>query len=192
MAWNDRAYLTFKVTAFGDAGVGKTCIVNRQCDGSYIDEIPMTVRVAAKTTRVTIGRQTVELKIWDSAGEEHCSSLVPMFCRGTEVCVLVADLTRPDTIEPLTRWHGHITSAGLNPQFFAALNKTDLVSDPNLTPFEDQLKSREVTNFVSAKTSFKINLLFITCAQLAVVGSGSKTSSEGIPVIVTSERQSCF
>jgi hypothetical protein len=46
-----------------------------------------------------------------------------MFYRGTEVCVLVADLARPDTIEHLTRWHGHITSAGLNHPFVAALKK---------------------------------------------------------------------
>ena len=57
----DYDYL-FKVVVIGDAGVGKTCVVKRYCDGGFSDTgIPTigvdfsikTLKIGAKTLKVT-------------------------------------------------------------------------------------------------------------------------------------------
>jgi small GTP-binding protein len=191
MSWDEEADLSFKVTILGDAGVGKSCIVNRRCDGTYLDLGPMTVGVATKTTLVKVGRQTIELKIWDTAGQEQYSSLVPMFCRGTEVCVLVADVTRPDTIAHLPRWREHLQKTGADPPVVIALNKADLVSGLTLSQFEEKLGKCDATILVSAKTSFNVDLLFMTCARLAAARKAKTFSKEGESPALVEEKGKC-
>jgi GTPase SAR1 family protein len=83
MSWNEKADVSFKVTVLGDSGVGKTSVVLRRCEGTLTS---ITVRRQSafpqQSTIVKIGRTNVELKLWDTAGQEQYSSLVPMFCRG--------------------------------------------------------------------------------------------------------------
>ena len=68
----DYDYL-FKVVVIGDAGVGKTCVVKRYCDGGFSDTgIPTigvdfsikTLKVGTKTLKVNTSIEFDTLKKW--------------------------------------------------------------------------------------------------------------------------------
>ena len=48
--------------------------------------------------------QTVSLSIWDTAGQERFQSLGTSFYRGSDVCILVHDVTDPKSFEGVDRW----------------------------------------------------------------------------------------
>lgn len=48
--------------------------------------------------------QDVNLQIWDTAGQERFQSLCTSFYRGTDCCVLVFDLSSPESYENLDSW----------------------------------------------------------------------------------------
>jgi small GTP-binding protein len=166
-AWSEEAEFSYKVILLGDTGVGKTCLVNRRCDSTFTDRVPMTVGVSTKATLVKVGRATVELKLWDTAGQEQYHSLVPMFCRNTEACILVADVTREGTVNNLARWQGILMESGSDPPIIVAFNKCDLADDNALAKYADVIESFTTVMLVSAKNGFNVDLLFHTCAKLA-------------------------
>lgn len=49
----------FKVVVLGDAGVGKTCLISRFCDGSFSAKSSATVGVDFKVTSREIGDTSV-------------------------------------------------------------------------------------------------------------------------------------
>ena len=66
---------SYKIVMLGDAGVGKTCIVNRYIKGSFSDtEATLGSNYSAKTIEITpqgvMQPQKVKLQIWDTAGGE--------------------------------------------------------------------------------------------------------------------------
>lgn len=44
------------------------------------------------------------LQVWDTAGQERFNSIGLTFYRGTDVAILVYDVTNPDTFSHLTKW----------------------------------------------------------------------------------------
>lgn len=48
--------------------------------------------------------QTVSLQIWDTAGQERFNSLVRSFFRGSDVAILVYDVTNASSFSHLTKW----------------------------------------------------------------------------------------
>jgi 50S ribosomal subunit-associated GTPase HflX len=109
-----------------------------------------------------------------------------MFCRGTEPCLFIADLSRPDSIEHLTRWQGHLMNADCNQPIVLALNKMDLLQNPDLSLFEEQLSRYNAMILMSAKTSYNIDFLFMTLAKLGLDGYQTKSIAEGKAIENTS------
>jgi small GTP-binding protein len=140
------------------------------------------VGVASQSTIVKVGRTHVELKIWDTAGQEQYSSLVPMFCRGTQLSILVGDLSRPETIAHLSNWRECLFNSGCRPPIVAALNKCDLCPDADADKYEAELSIADAVVMVSAKTAFNIDHLFGTCAKMLIEkgkeGTGSSDRTE--------------
>ena len=52
----------------GDTGVGKSCILLRFADDSYTESYISTIGVDFRFRTVKIGKKTVKLQIWDTAG----------------------------------------------------------------------------------------------------------------------------
>ncbi|KAJ5066423.1 ras-related protein rab-7a [Anaeramoeba ignava] len=85
----------FKVILLGDAGVGKTSLMNTYVNQTFSEQY-----------KATIGADflTKELKIWDTAGQERFQSLSVAFYRGADCCVLIYDVNDLKTFESLEVW----------------------------------------------------------------------------------------
>ncbi|XP_070580391.1 ras-related protein rab7-like [Ptychodera flava] len=93
-----------KVLLLGDSGVGKSSIVDRYCRGKFIDHYTPTIGADFAVKEVMVGDQRVTMKIWDTAGQERYSSLGITYYRGTQCCVLVFDVTVPESFKALNKW----------------------------------------------------------------------------------------
>lgn len=94
------ATLQKKICVLGGFGVGKTSLVKRYVESIFSESYLTTVgvKIDKKTVDLSSDRN-VNLILWDIAGEDDTSSLRMSYLRGSAGYVLVADGTRPSTLE---------------------------------------------------------------------------------------------
>jgi Ras-related protein Rab-1A len=88
----------FKVIVVGDAGVGKTSILSRLCDGIFESQYRSTLGIDFKIKNIIIDEKKIKLQIWDTAGQERFSAIVNAYYRGTNCAIVVFDLTDLNTL----------------------------------------------------------------------------------------------
>jgi Ras-related protein Rab-7A len=122
--------------------VGKTSLMNRYSLGKFTGQYKATIgadflsKEVAVTMPLTGERKLCALQIWDTAGQERFQSLGRAFYRGADACILVYDITDPESLENLDHWRNdfleQINGSGfsIHPSFpFVVLgNKIDKVS----------------------------------------------------------------
>lgn len=188
-----------KVVVLGSANVGKTSIINRYCNGIFIDDTLNTIGAGFFTHTVNIDDYEVTLMLWDTAGEERFRSVAPSLLRGTNGLVLVFDLTSPESFSNIDIYMEmfldtcEVDMAHELPILLLG-NKMDLnsqnVSDDNI---QNWLTSNKVTHYfeVSAKTGLNINEAFMEFLQAIVQPLELQTGPPIQIVYNNSEKQSC-
>lgn len=158
----------YKVILLGDTGVGKTSIARWQTSGSFDFKMSPTVGASHLKTTVQVSGRAVDLMLWDTAGQEQFSSLVPMYSRGAHAAILVASIVNPDSCEHLTTWQQRVISAAGRIPVVVAVNKSDLSEGAPVSFFDLRERCRStfpVMFLVSAKTGDSIPELFRQVAE---------------------------
>jgi small GTP-binding protein len=120
------AMLQKKICMLGAFSVGKTSLVKRFVESVFSGSYLTTVGVKIDKKTVNVSGRTVNLILWDIAGEDGDGSLRMSYLRGAAGYVLVADGTRPATVEVAVSLRQRVT-ADLGPlPFVMLLNKHDL------------------------------------------------------------------
>lgn len=115
-----------KICMLGGFSVGKTSLVKRYVESVFSEAYLTTVGVKIDKKTVTLGDKTVHLILWDLAGEDDMASLRLSYMRGSAGYVLVADGTRPATLEMALSLRKRVeTEYGPLP-FALLINKNDL------------------------------------------------------------------
>ena len=139
---------TLKVVLLGDLGVGKTCLRSQFVHHVFTNAYKATIGGDYLTTSVVLPQQIqqsqlsssissldiksnfattklpstntkVNLQIWDTAGQERFNSISQAFYRGTDVCVLVYDVTNYESVLSIRDWfnrfmeHCHVEFPGI-------------------------------------------------------------------------------
>lgn len=110
----------------GAFSVGKTCLVRRFVESIFSETYLTTVGVKIDKKTVTLPSQTVNLILWDLAGEDDISSLRLSYLRGCAGYVLVADGTRRSTLDVALSIHDRVEAEYGKLPFVMLLNKSDL------------------------------------------------------------------
>jgi small GTP-binding protein len=98
------------VVLIGASNVGKTALVYRY----VLDELPpnFTSTIGVEfTKRIVFDKasgQKIQLHIWDTAGQERFKSITKHYYRGADACLLVYDISSPESFEELPNWHAEI------------------------------------------------------------------------------------
>jgi small GTP-binding protein len=126
-----------KICMLGGFSVGKTSLVKRFVQSIFSESYQTTVGVKIDKKTVTLGDKAVHLILWDLAGEDDMSSLRMSYLRGSAGYVLVADGTRPATLETALSLRQRVEADCGSLPFALLLNKYDLreqwaVSDGDL------------------------------------------------------------
>ena len=88
----------------GNSNVGKTSIITRFTNGTFSQNYLATVGVDNYTKIETIDNKNVQIKLWDTAGQEKYKSLTKSFFRGAEGVILVYDITNLESFTDLKLW----------------------------------------------------------------------------------------
>jgi Ras-related protein Rab-1A len=159
--------LLFKLIILGDAGVGKTALMNNYLSNGFQENEPSTIGVefGSKTTRVDevvsaellnryerersnhlVGvpeqyADQLKMQIWGCSGQERFHSIVKSYYRNVKGVLFVCDLTNRATFNNLRFWikdfEENATDELKDVGKVIVANKTDLVDKVMVT--EDEL-----------------------------------------------------
>ncbi|CAH6718330.1 ypt/Rab-type GTPase Ypt7p [[Candida] jaroonii] len=146
---------TFKVVLLGDSGVGKTCIRSQFVHHIFTNAYKATIGGDYLTTTIEVDKVSssesinshiddldrrslstkektkVNLQIWDTAGQERFNSISQAFYRGTDIVVLVYDITNYESVLSLRNWFKRfMENCGVShPGVIIIGNKIDRIND---------------------------------------------------------------
>jgi small GTP-binding protein len=124
-----------KVVFVGDAGVGKTCIINTAVRRTFIGDSHPTVGTGFEKLAIGAPPNRTVFEIWDTAGQERYRSLTPRFFKQARAAVFVFDLTSHDSLGPLSFYLNGIRQVCPEGSVTISLvgNKTDLEDEREIT-----------------------------------------------------------
>lgn len=116
-----------KICILGDVAVGKTSLVRRFISNQFSDKYLTTLGVKVDTKAVSLddGR-ALKLAVWDVAGTGAPSQLFLRYVRGAAGYLLVADRTRPETLDACLELRNAVAGAVRPLPYVFLGNKSDL------------------------------------------------------------------
>jgi small GTP-binding protein len=168
-----------KICLMGASGVGKTSLVKRFIEGKFDETYRTTIGVHINKKCVICGVEQVELEIWDLEGKDDPrSEYSATYLGGAQGYMLVADVTRPDTLDVAKaflstimrhRKEARVKNEGIlaevleedDPPVVLLLNKQDLPHASSVTERVKQTFGSEVEIFnTSAKLDEEVGQAF--------------------------------
>lgn len=131
---------TVKIVLVGEPGVGKTNIITKYVD-NYFDPNSGTTHGASfskKTIRYEDYNTSLQMHLWDTAGQEHYKSLTRIFYKDTIAAILVYDITKRKSFEEVKKYWCKelLEKAPSGVVLGLAANKSDLILDAQVTEDE--------------------------------------------------------
>jgi small GTP-binding protein len=185
----------YKVVLLGDSRVGKTTLISRKAADTPLSSPKATVGCHCHDLTFRIENKTVNLQVWDTAGQEMYRALVPIYVRGANASVLVYDRTDHESFQGLTEWRA-LLDDNLSPDTpsFVVANKIDLVDSGVEDELGERFAAAHKSAFcrTSALTGQGVDALFQSIAEaiIGVKGGGVESDRKGISVYV-GEEKSC-
>ena len=163
---------TCKIVLVGDSGTGKTCIIDRFVNDKF-DKTQMSTACPSFCTKIIKYpeyNETINLDIWDTAGQEVYRSISKLFYKSASVGVLVYDITNIQSFNHIKEyWYKELKeNTDSNIIFYIVGNKVDLFE-------EEQVNSKDAKEYAksigagfyltSAKSNLEISKLFIEAGK---------------------------
>lgn len=150
----------YKIILIGDSGVGKSSIVSRFVDGTFMGDTRSTVGIDLQVKTLDISYELVKIQIWDTAGQEKYKSITQSYYRYAAGIIIVFDLTKQYTFENVINWINEIEKS-LDQKLcdldvILIGNKADLVNDREVKK-EEVLELQKKHKFIYIETSAKDN-----------------------------------
>jgi len=113
----------------GAFSVGKTSLVSRFVHSIFSEKYHTTIGVKIDKKTIDVDGEEVVLLIWDIYGEDDIQEVRLNYIRGASGYLLVADGTRPDTLDVARRIRDRIESNIGTIPFVLLINKSDLTDE---------------------------------------------------------------
>ncbi|XP_059152828.1 ras-related protein Rab-26-like isoform X2 [Physella acuta] len=149
----------------GDSGVGKTCLLVRFKDGTFLSgSFISTVGIDFRNKIVEIDGAKVKLQIWDTAGQERFRSITRAYYRDANALLLLYDITNKTSFDNVRAWLGEINDYSQDGVVIMLLgNKCDATADRQVRKEDGERLSKEFgVPFMetSSKTGLNVDLAF--------------------------------
>lgn len=158
MSTHEQDYeLLYKIVLIGDAGVGKTNLLERLSRNTFSADSKSTIGVEFDTKCFTVDGRRIKAQIWDTAGQERYRAITAAYYRGAVGALAVYDLTRRETFANVFReWRPQLAEhADAEIVIMAVGNKSDLGS------------ARAVSAEEAREAARKENMLLMETSALA-------------------------
>lgn len=178
----------FKVVLIGEAGVGKTCLVRRFCQGIFPTGQAATIGVDFLIKTLEINGEKIKLQIWDTAGQERFRTITQSYYRSANAIIIVYDVSNQPSFDRLPEWLRELKQH-VNDKVIIYLvgNKSDLTEGREI-PYHigEAFAQRYAMKFIetSAKECANVETIFNDIAdsltkQANEIYSRSSPSSQG-------------
>ncbi|MBN2154583.1 MAG: GTP-binding protein [Candidatus Lokiarchaeota archaeon] len=155
-----------KITILGESNVGKTSLVSKYCKNRFPSEYRATLGADFTTKSIKYQGKSVELILWDIAGNE----VADYYLEGTNGYLLVFDLTSSESFKKLTQWYEKGKRICGNIPFLVLGNKKDLEEFIVVSGVEYTKRIKKQYNSIlietSAKTGFNVENAFLSILEL--------------------------
>lgn len=120
-----------KLVVIGDGAVGKTCLLISYANNRFPEDYIPTV-FDNYVVNLTAGDQTIELGLWDTAGQEEYDRLRPLSYANANVFLVCFSVTNPVSFENVTtKWYPEVIHFCPEVPQILVGTKLDLRSDPS-------------------------------------------------------------
>ena len=158
-----------KIVILGEGRVGKTSILSKYFKQKFNQGEKSTINPSFYEKNVKYQGKEIQLKFWDTAGQEQFNAISTMYYQGAVGALLVYDVSIFETFNKVKSWVKTLQEAvGKDIIFVIAGNKYDLVGKmdehmPEIDSYCSQEKCKHF--FTSAKTGYGLDNAFSTLIQ---------------------------
>ncbi|XP_030041689.1 rho-related GTP-binding protein RhoD [Microcaecilia unicolor] len=125
----ERGLTSIKAVIVGDGSCGKTSLLMVFARGDFPEVYVPTV-FERYTTTFQLGNKSVEMNLWDTAGQEDYDRLRPLSYTGANVIIICYDVTNPGSFDNvLTKWYPEVNHFCKGVPVLLVGCKTDLRKD---------------------------------------------------------------
>jgi len=97
-----------KLVVIGDGAVGKTCLLISYANNKFPEDYIPTV-FDNYVVNITAGNETIELGLWDTAGQEEYDRLRPLSYANANVFLICFAVVNPISFDNIThKWHPEV------------------------------------------------------------------------------------
>ena len=93
-----------QIIMIGESGVGKTSLIKRYTNNIFNSNHLETIGIEFYNREERINNQIIQIKIWDTAGQEIFHSLTKNFYRKADGIIIVYDITNKESFEKVQDW----------------------------------------------------------------------------------------
>lgn len=165
-----------KVCLVGESAVGKTSLIRRYVLDEFSDEYASTLGTKVMKKRVALDlpakrRVNMMMTVWDIMGEREIMEVAKeSYFHGAGGILAVCDLTREETLSPLSQWIQAARKVVGNLPVMLAANKLDLIQPNSIRRLNSGLESfareqRASEVLTSAKTGENVEIAFRKLAE---------------------------
>jgi small GTP-binding protein len=136
-----------KIILLGDEAVGKTSLIRRLVVDQFNDKYISTIGTKVTAKKIQINMKEImthlTLQIWDILGQKGYTKLHNSSFRGTNGVLMVADITRKDTLKSLENyWIPTVENIVGSIPIIILANKSDLIK-------KAEFKEKELRSFAN-------------------------------------------
>ncbi|XP_003379377.1 GTP-binding protein Ypt2 [Trichinella spiralis] len=159
----------FKIVLIGDMGIGKTCVVQRFKNGTFLERQGSTIGVDFTMKTLIVDGKRVKLQVWDTGGQERFRTITQSYYRSANGIIICYDVTCRKSFKNVRRWLDDVLKfAAPNVVKLLVATKIDLENDRLVSTEEGEaLAQAEQMNFIetSAKENLNVDQAFENLAK---------------------------
>ena len=99
--------LTLKFIMIGNSEVGKTSLIHRYINNEFVQQIS-TIGVEFERKKMTIDKKEIEVKIFDTAGQDRFRTIVKQYYQGSDIILIVFALDQLTSGDEIKYWMSQI------------------------------------------------------------------------------------
>ena len=93
-----------QIIMIGESGVGKTSLIRRYTNNIFNSNHLETIGIEFYNKEEKIDNKIIQIKFWDTAGQEIFHSLTKNFYRKADGIIIVYDITNKESFERVQDW----------------------------------------------------------------------------------------
>lgn len=178
--------IVYKLVFMGDSGVGKSSIATRIACDTFTAFTDATIGASFFAKIIEKNNQVYKFNIWDTAGQEKYSCLVPLYYRNCDASIIVYDITNRNSFKKVISSIKELRTNSTVSSILIIGNKSDLHKERVVTTKEaiEFCDNHDVLFMeTSAKNNINIKEILLTLVNKLPKPDEKNNTLPSVPII---------